>query len=646
MSTLSPGKWFKSVPMDYRENLKYRRKLLDLCRYDREAQQAVIYACKRDILFFINTFILQFNPLVKGDASVGPFITWPEQERIMLMTPPIGKGILWCYENDRTSVVEKSRDMGASWLFLIFQLWLCLFHNHIQVLNISRSKDAVDSASRNSLFEKIRFMLAHLPDWLKGEVEAQRNNFRFLRTGSEITGEASTGKSGAGGRASVVFIDEFSQIEEAIAVRQNTASIADCRFFNGTHLGVGTEFYNLTQSPEIVQIQLHWTRHPKKNKTLYSWDVEAGRPRFYRYDPHFDKIEEAMQPEEPMPEDYPYDRSGQPSGGPYPGIRSVWYDKKAAEIGTSRQVAMELDINAEGSSSQFYDSLTIARLKEKCRDPLWIGELDFDPETANPQQFFQQDNGNLRLWIEPQCPNTEGKFDFVVPSVYTIGGDISYGNGATPTCFTIFDVLKGIKVGMYVNAWKDPKQMAPMMVALCKMLKDAAGNPASLIWEIPGPGNVFGQAVLEEYNFRNVFWNIVNSWHDRSVQKQSEKPGWMATRDNKVKLHNAYLNALKSGEFVNWDKQSLNETLSYVHYKGAIEHPKAQKNDDASAEGANHGDRVVADALAWLMAQRLGSRIEAEKPKEPPVPPNSVAGRRLLNRLRERESLSIWQRGY
>lgn len=639
---MSPGKWFKQIPMDSVENIKYRLKLLGMCRHDREAQRAVIYACKTDILFFINTFCIQFNPLVKGDASVGPFITWPEQERIMLMEPPIGRGILWCYENDRTSVVEKSRDMGASWLFLIFQLWLCLFHNHIQVLNISRSKDAVDSNSRNSLFEKIRFMLRHLPDWLKGEVVETKYNFRFSRTGSEITGEASTGKSGAGGRASVVFIDEFSQIDEAVAVRQNTASISDCRFFNGTHLGVGTEFYNLTQSPEIVQIQLHWTRHPKKNKTLYSWDAEKGRPVFYRYNPYLDLLEEHRHPEEKMPEDYPYDRTGQPTGGPHPGIRSVWYDRKAAEIGTSRQVAMELDINASGASSQFYDALTIARLKDRCRDPIWVGELDFDEDTAQPKQFLLHETGMLRLWIEPQSPNATGKLDFIAPSDYVLGLDISYGNGATPTCLSIFDARKGMKVGMYVNAWKDPKQMAPFAVALCRMFKSASGEPAMLIWEIPGPGYVFGQAVLEDYGFRNIFWNVVNAWHDATMQKTSEKPGWYANKDNKIKLHNSYQNALKSGEFVNWDKQSLHETLSYVHYKGAIEHPKAQKNEDASAEGSNHGDRVVADALAWLMAQKLGARWESEKPKEPPVLPNSMAGRRLINRLRERESTSIW----
>lgn len=642
MSQLSSGEWHKKVPRDYLKNLKYRKKLLELCRHDREAQRAVIYACERDLLFYINSFVIQYNPLVKGDQSVGPFTTWEFQEKVLMMEPPVGKGILWCYANDRTAVIEKSRDMGASWLFLIVEDWLCLFHNHIQALNISRSRDAVDSSSRNSLFSKLRFMHEHLPDWLKGEIEEPKLYFGYDRSGSEISGEASTGRSGTGGRASVIFIDEFSEIEEDVKVRQNTASIADCRFFNGTHLGVGTEFYNLTQSPEIVQIQMHWTRHPRKNTHLYSFDVEAGRVRYWDYDPVFDQLNETKIPSKPFPEDYPFDRSGHPNGGPHPGIRSVWYDKKAAEIGTSRQVAMELDINPTGSSSQFYDAMTIRRLTEQCRDPVFVGELDFDPQLAEPEQFLLQDNGHLKLWIEPSSPNASGKLNFIPPSDYIIAGDLGYGNGATPTCFSIFDARKGMKVGMYVNAWKDPKQMAPFCVALCRIFKNRADEPAFLAWETPGPGLSFGQSVVEDFQFRNIYWNVVNAWDDRTVQKVSSKPGWLANKDNKVKLHTNYLQALKTGDFVNWDKQSLNETLSYVHYKGAIEHPKAQKNEDASAEGSNHGDRVVADALAWLMAQRFASQWEAEKPKEPPILPNSMLGRRVLNARIARETANIW----
>ena len=175
----------------------------------------------------------------------------------------------------------------------------------------------------------MRFILEHIPDWLRGETNDVKFNFEFERTGSEITGVASTGVSGTGGRASIVFVDEFSVIKEDSHVRQNTASIADCRFFNGTHFGVGGEFYNMTISPEIIKIRMHWIQHPKKNTHLYSWDKDFGRPRYWIYDPVADDVIETKQPVNPFPADYPFDQTCNPTGGPYPGIRSVWYDKIA-----------------------------------------------------------------------------------------------------------------------------------------------------------------------------------------------------------------------------------------------------------------------------------------------------------------------------
>lgn len=242
------------------------------------------------------------------------------------------------------------------------------------------------------------------------------------------------------------------------------------------------------------------------------------------------------------------------------------------------------------------------------------------------------------MWIEPTCYNSSGKYVDVHRSQYVIGCDIGYGTGTTPTCFTVFDCNKGEKVAAYVNKWHDPKTMAPYAVALARMFKDKRGNPAKLCWEVPGPGNIFGQWIVEELNFRNIFWNIVDAF--TGEKKQSDKPGWFATSQNKLKMHNNYLIALKSGEFVNWDELALKETLNYVHYKGTIEHPAAKKADDPSAEGSNHGDRVVADGLAWLCAKDFITKIERQ-PEEEIILPNSIAGR-----MRQRQFLpsgSIWE---
>ena len=630
---LSPGQYHLQVPREYLPNLLFRRSILRKCRNNRENQRAIIEACRKDMLFFINVFVVQYNPLLKGELSVGPFVTWPFQDRLLVDEG----GILWCYENDRTGVVEKSREMGASWLFLIFQLWLCLFHPNIQVLNISRSEEAVKAASRNSLFSKIRFMLDYLPDWLTGVVDSQKNTFEFKRSGSEITGEASTGRAGAGGRASTLFVDEFSEIKEDVKVRQNTASIADSRFFNGTHGGVSTEFFNLTQSPECVQIQIHWTRHPRKNQQMYSWDVEKGRPRWWWYDDKLDWIVEVDRPKVPFPEDYPFDTSGNPSGGPHPGIRSVWYDRKAGEIGTSRQVAMELDINPSGSSSQFYEPLVIRKLMGLARDPLWQGDLTFDETMAQPVRLTPLTDGPLLLWNEPGL-DRKGNLCHVTPSTYVVGCDLGAGTGATPSCLTVFDCERGVKVASYLHRWKDAKEMAWLAVSLCRLFKAENGESAWMGWEIPGPGLTFGNEVLKEIGFRSIYWK-----HDvfTDSARDTDTPGWFASPKTKVELHAQYHSALKTNLFTNYDRDALQETLSYVHMGGSVEHPKAKKNNDQAAAGANHGDRVVADAIAWLLARR---KDVVRRPEEaaPVVSVMSVQGRREYNRIRERASRGIW----
>jgi hypothetical protein len=578
-----------------------------------------------------NCFGWQYNPLVKGVRSVGPFITWAFQEKALVEEPPYGKGILWCYRNDRTAVIEKSRDMGASWLFLFLEVWMSAFEEHIQILDISRSADAVDSASKNSLFQKIRFIHDHCPEWLIGTVEDQKFNFKYRRTQSEITGEASTGRAGTGGRASVVFVDEFSEIKEDVKVRQNTASIADCRFFNGTHLGVGTEFYNLTKSPEIVKIQMHWSRHPRKNDRMYSFEVAENKLKFWKYDPGTDSVVETRAPVVPFPANYSFDRSGNPSGGPHPGLRSVWYDKKAAEIGTIRQVAMELDINPSGSSSQFYEPLVIKPLLEKCRSPEWVGNLDYDHQTAEPRRLNPADDGPLRLWFEPGLMQN-GNLGHAPPGQYVIGADVATGGGATPSCLSIFDASRGIKVGRYLNSRIDPKDFAWYAVSLCKMFRTASGDPAFLIWEFPGPGIVFGHEVLKEIGYRRIYWKR-DEYADGG--KESQTPGWFASPKTKYDLHAQYQSALRAGLFTNYDTEALEETLSYVHANGSVEHPRAKSTTDAAGEGVNHGDMVVADAVAWWMG-RSYDRSSYDRPEATVLPiPTSILGRRLYRQRNE-----------
>lgn len=585
--------------------------------------------CKEDILAYINLFVWQFNPKKKG-RQVGPFITWDYQEDALLARPETWdgnpdrpeKGILWCFEHDRTVVIEKSREMGASWLFLIFQDWLCLFHDYTQTLNISKSADAVDCKSPDSLFWKLRFMHAHLPGWLSGEITEEKMYMEYKRSKSWATGEASTGRAGVGGRAAVIFIDEFSQIKEDTEVRQRTANTADCRFFNGTHLGTDTEFYRLTESPEIVKIVMHWSQHPDKKKGLYRYDPLSNKievlDKSFHYPPDFDFVYEAL-----------------PAGGPYPGLRSPWYDWKSGDIGSKRGVAMELDINPEGSVSQFIDNpaMLISLIGTYCREPNWRGKVIYDRDTGRPQGLERSGEGGLRLWGNLRPDGTPPR------GVYKIGADLSSGVGRTNSCLSIVLATTGEKIGEFTSPFVLPDQMAYLAIALAWLFKTEEGEGAQVVWEKRGPGAVFGLKVLE-LGYGNVYY--VDRGFKVKKQLSRTEPGWNPTPEAKRILLEDYRSALMSRQFLNHSEVALREFFRFRYQRdGSVVHSEEESKDEPSGARSNHGDRVIADALAWLLSKPHWAVTKKTEVKEPPI--LSLEWRRELHRRqRERELEDVY----
>src|ERR1700722_5689140 len=177
---LSEGEWYKEIPKDPLLNEHWRVALRALCR-ERRMQEWCKAICKRDILFYVNSFVYQYNPQHFG-GEIGPFITWPVQDEAI-------KKILWCIEHRKDMRVAKSREMGASWMFLIVMDWLYQFHGNKKFLMISRNKEAVDKRDdSDSLFWKIDFMHAHLPSWLAPKERRRPMSFTLEGHYAGITG--------------------------------------------------------------------------------------------------------------------------------------------------------------------------------------------------------------------------------------------------------------------------------------------------------------------------------------------------------------------------------------------------------------------------------------------------------------------------
>ena len=83
---------------------------------------------------------------------------------------------------------------------------------------------------------------------------------------------------------------------------------------------------------------------------------------------------------------------------------------------------------------------------------------------------------------------------------------------------------------------------------------------------------------------------------------------------------------LEKGELPNRSKVALEETLEYIfNSTGGVEHSRESDKSDPTGAKTNHGDRVVADALAYrgLTERRV---LPVPEPKKTPV--GSLAWRR------------------
>jgi len=226
---LSPGEDYKAVPKGLKENLAFRIALLERAARNPSLQAGLKEICKQDILFYVNAFVWTYDPRRKSKTI--PFVTWPVQDHAL-------KAILSWVEEGEDGVIQKSRDMGASWMCLLVMEWLWHFHPGMSFLLVSRKEDLVDApGDPDSLFWKLDFIHRHLPGWLRCETDRRRLHFGNMANGSTIDGESTTAAAGVGGRRTAMFIDEFSRIEEGYQLLAGTADTTRCRIFNFTPWG-------------------------------------------------------------------------------------------------------------------------------------------------------------------------------------------------------------------------------------------------------------------------------------------------------------------------------------------------------------------------------------------------------------------------
>jgi hypothetical protein len=585
------------VPTDIDENLAFRRMVLRLAE-DRPIWRQILWKmCQRDIVFYVNVFCWTFDPREDVDPLEGddeeedalffaenlvarpkevPFILYDYQEESL-------RTLVAAIRRGRDVAIEKSRDMGASWVCLVALEWLWKFQRGQCFLLVSRTEDFVDKKNNpDCLFWKLDFLQTTQPLWLVPATKRAKLSLWNGETCSSFNGSSTTGETARGGRQTAILLDEFASVPDGKAMLAATRDATSCRIFNSTPKGTENAFYSIIIKIKR-KIRMHWSKHPTKALGLYSSEKVGDRWVLKKLDQEYE-----------FPEKYPFILDGK--------LRSPWYDLQCERSGDDVEIAQELDIDYLGSVSQFFDASKLSAYKaEFCRPALLTGELEYLVESCKPTGFQAMENGRLSLWM-----NVNEKGFPVSGSRFVVGADIATGNGTSNSVLSIGNCDTREKVGEWVCPRTSPETLAEVAVALCRWL----GN-ALLKWEDNGPGNIFGGAVQ-----KLGYWNFFYRRQETSTKKQqSDVPGWHSNDTTKRALLGEYRRALFKGELINPSEWSLTEAGQYVFVGTLVVHSKAaSRTTDPSGARANHGDRVIADALMW-------SELAEARPADVAPPP-------------------------
>ena len=572
--------YYHLAPKNVRDNLIWRRELVRQALEDRKLAEELWIACSRDILFFVNAFCWTFDP--RRRPSVIPMVTYPFQDEFLLeVDAAMGSHDL---------VGEKSRDMGVSWCVLYPAVYRWLFRDYETFLLLSRKEDYVDAPGNpDALFYKIDFCLQRLPPFLKPSFIRTKLHLENKDTGTTIDGESTNSEAGRGGRRTCVIADEFAAVDNAQEILKATADVTPSRIFVSTPQGAGNAFYDLVQHSGVRRCRMHWSLHPVKARGLYK--------------------------------------------APDGKIRSPWYDAECKRRSHPAEVAQELDIDYLASDYVFFDHKVLEGLrKSNVRTPQTTGDLDFQRDSLQPERFVKRKQGPFKLWFGPDVlGNPPGG------RKYAVGADVAAGTGSSNSVLSVIDTKTGEFVAEYVTAHLRPDEFADIAVAVCRWFGGFEDDPAMLIWEGQGPGTSFGNRIMEK-GFREVYFRRTER---RLSKKVSDEPGWYVTKQGKRDMLSEYRRALELGDCVTRNHHVYQEAKLYVYMpNGTIAHSRSEGTDPSGARD-NHGDRVISQALAWMLCKQIRSRPKP-KPIKAQARPGSFAWRQKKRRENDRKQLASW----
>ena len=251
---------------DYRPIMQARLDRLSWMRaHPRHVQSLRVYY-RHNPADFIDDWGCTMDPrnVARGVPPFLPFLLMPKQREMI-------EWIMARWRAGEPGLIEKSRDVGASWIAMALGCTLCMLENSMMIGIGSAKEMKLDRpGDPDTLFYKARSFVESVPEEFRAGWTREKHSpymrMLFPHTGSSITGEAGDG-IGRGGRKTIFFVDEAAHLEHPLSVDGALVATTECRIdMSSVSIeGMKNAFAQRRHSGQVKVFTMHWRDDLRKD---------------------------------------------------------------------------------------------------------------------------------------------------------------------------------------------------------------------------------------------------------------------------------------------------------------------------------------------------------------------------------------------
>lgn len=272
-----------SWPPDYKGVYAWRIKQLALINSSDDMLRGAKEYYRTHRVEFIMHWMDTFDPRkTDGTPKWVPFVLFKRQAYYIQFLEE-------CERDQQCGLVEKSRDVGLTWLSCAYAVHKWLFETASSSGFGSRSEKLVDRiGDDDSIFEKIRKIIRHLPKCFLPKGFNRKDHLLSMRilnpeNGAQITGEVGD-NIGRGGRKGIYWEDESAHYEHPDLIEAALGDNTNVQIEISSVNGIGNLFERKRHSQEAEEWEpgkvipfgktrvfiVDWRDHPGKTLAWYN----------------------------------------------------------------------------------------------------------------------------------------------------------------------------------------------------------------------------------------------------------------------------------------------------------------------------------------------------------------------------------------